>query len=717
MKRIMPFTSRITLVFILLLQSGVFAQTWNPDAITSTYTYLKKENGKYRLVRSLGDGTKDSLSTTYDLIYRYNDYLMKPGYVGRKDTVWYLLDFDKQPFLIPAQKYIGQDFFLVNNGKTFSVYSIKEKKIIIENITHYNTYLADSLIMDSTSNEIPYYKLNTNSSYTQLLDGHIFWVRNSDKITYWLSEYGYFNMKNVSVFRKKSGAKSLYGLQVVAYENSVYENKVIIPPVYDSIFDYGQFTFAKKGRKYDAYNSLMMKVAADLDDYFCFTGDDGLMSVRIDGKIGLRTLLGTEVLRPVFDSLVIDRLIVAQKNDSMFFYEPGKLLKSIPKKKGANYAVDGGYLFSPFYIYEYYAGSSKTFFLYNPYKNNILNTSMYEDVFLFDIQNGNYLLTAKKNNKYGVIDLNNKVILPFEYEYISLGLMEDYWSGGRFFVVTKNGKTGFINSETKEIVPIVYDGIGILDVNSRMIPEKISLKRDKLYYLYNWKTKKLSEYGYDTLVVGKYVHSSWGQKQAGFLGTQNGVVYMVDTTGKKIFDFNNIEAKENGAYVVLEYKSFNNKLVNICPLASINRCEELNKEHHYAIVFCLNRYFVVNKYGEMSTPFEGYPEIYHHDHQLFFGAKTKKQVGLFDMKGNEVGKLSKYKVAYPEYDMKTNECYYIFQDSKKKKGVMNMKGELLLECKYADIGSITDGKCMVWPTTKTQEEVDLKKLVPLKWEK
>lgn len=193
----------------------------------------------------------------------------------------------------------------------------------------------------------------------------------------------------------------------------------------------------------------------------------------------------------------------------------------------------------------------------------------------------------------------------------------------------------------------------------------------------------------------------------------------VDTTTKKAYNFNNIRVKKLGQYVVLEDTVSNNIPININPLASINRVEELNKGHHYAIVFCLNRYFIINKYGEMSAPFEEYPEFYDHEKGLVFVKmfKSAKASGLYDFKGKEIGKLSKYKYAYQECDMKTNECYYIFQDSKKKKGLMNMKGELLLECKYADIGSISEGKFIAWITTKKQEDVELSKLKPLEWKK
>ena len=52
----------------------------------------------------------------------------------------------------------------------------------------------------------------------------------------------------------------------------------------------------------------------------------------------------------------------------------------------------------------------------------------------------NPMIVASKNNKFGVIDVNNKVIIPFEYNDIKRNFS---WKIARLFEVTKDGKNYF----------------------------------------------------------------------------------------------------------------------------------------------------------------------------------------------------------------------------------------------------------------------------------
>lgn len=680
----LPMLNKLILGLIIsfLLKSNLIAQTWDLNAITSSYVSLKHENGKYGLLRELGDGTKDSIQSIYDCIYKFTDYLMKPGYVGKMDSSWYLLDFDKPAFLIPAQKYLGHGFFLTTLGKAFSLYSVKERRFIMDNIWQYNTYLQDSLVMDNTTKEISFYSFNKSNTYTQLFDNDLFWVKNRNGLTYWLSPYGYFYIKNNLCFKKKVNNKSLYGLKIIMSE----AEKQIIPPIYDTIFDYGQITFARKGKKYDAYNTLIEKIASNLDDYFYYIGDDCLMNNRINGKVGIITISGKEILNPIFDSVWIDKLIIATKNDSIFFYEVNKLVKSLPKTRTSTYKITGSYELLPFYISSNTNGKEKIEIIYNFYSNQLLDASAYEEIYPFGIRNGNYLFTAKKNGKYGIINLKNEIIHAFEYDYISQSLVEGFWFENRFFIVTKNGKSGIINNLMKEIVPIEFNNIDSSIATNRMIPTHFTAKKENLTYLINWDSKTQSKLGYDTIQITKKYdyYSKNNEKLVSITATKDGEIFFIDSTGKKYFDFTNIEIKEHGEHFTLEETKLNKNSINITPLATINSVEDFNQEHSYAIVFCLNRYFVINKYGEMSAGFEKMIELYDYKNNLIFGSKFKKDKanGLYDFNGNEIGKLSKYRLVDLHEEKISHSKYFIFEDSKGKKGLANAKGELLLECKY-----------------------------------
>ena len=52
----------------------------------------------------------------------------------------------------------------------------------------------------------------------------------------------------------------------------------------------------------------------------------------------------------------------------------------------------------------------------------------------------NPMIIANKNNKFGVIDVNNRVIIPFEYSDIKRNFS---WKLARLFEVTKDGKNYF----------------------------------------------------------------------------------------------------------------------------------------------------------------------------------------------------------------------------------------------------------------------------------
>jgi hypothetical protein len=48
------------------------------------------------------------------------------------------------------------------------------------------------------------------------------------------------------------------------------------------------------------------------------------------------------------------------------------------------------------------------------------------------------MIVASNNDKFGVIDVNNKIIIPFEYSNIKRNFS---WKLGKMFEVTKDGKT------------------------------------------------------------------------------------------------------------------------------------------------------------------------------------------------------------------------------------------------------------------------------------
>jgi len=113
---------------------------------------------------------------------------------------------------------------------------------------------------------------------------------------------------------------------------------------------------------------------------------------------------------------------------------------------------------------------------------------------------GNVLLAVKLNDKYGIIDTLDNVVIPFEYELLKRTPWVDnyYW-------VRKNGKYGAIDIRTNKIViPLKYDGIGIFNLSEELakasgLPDHLVwVKRDDKCGLLDFSNKMIIPIIYTT---------------------------------------------------------------------------------------------------------------------------------------------------------------------------------------------------------------------------
>lgn len=85
---------------------------------------------------------------------------------------------------------------------------------------------------------------------------------------------------------------------------------------------------------------------------------------------------------------------------------------------------------------------------------------------------------AKIKGKYGVIDKNGKIIIPFQYD--SLGTDQEYWFGMDYYKslgvlpAVISGKTGFLDSDGKLIIPAEYESFGFLSYSDEISSHYLS---------------------------------------------------------------------------------------------------------------------------------------------------------------------------------------------------------------------------------------------------
>lgn len=143
----------------------------------------------------------------------------------------------------------------------------------------------------------------------------------------------------------------------------------------------------------------------------------------------------------------------------------------------------------------------------------------YEDA--HDVFHG--LAQVKQNGKWGAIDINEKTIIPFKYDYMR-PFSESYLG---LAWVSMNNKQGYINTGGREIIPVKYDDVD--DTYKRLDSvELLAVKnngkwgalnghgREVIYLKYD-----LISYGYDDMIPA-VLNDKWG---------------VLDRTGETIIPF------------------------------------------------------------------------------------------------------------------------------------------------------------------------------------
>jgi len=84
-------------------------------------------------------------------------------------------------------------------------------------------------------------------------------------------------------------------------------------------------------------------------------------------------------------------------------------------------------------------------------------------------------LVVRKGNKYGVIDLNNQIVIPFVYDNVDWARYPDYWKFSQYDQNRKY-KTGLVNAFAAKIcVPVEYDDLKIIGPETFILVEKDGL--------------------------------------------------------------------------------------------------------------------------------------------------------------------------------------------------------------------------------------------------
>lgn len=286
---------------------------------------------------------------------------------------------------------------------------------------------------------------------------------------------------------------------------------------------------------------------------------------------------------------------------------------------------------------------------------------------------------VKKNNKTGVFSrLNKSEIIPLKYEDIKIPYPGGFNKSNLFFV-KQNNKFGIINDKNQIIIDIIYDEI--TDKFDRYEDNLIShfiLKKGNKYGIADKNGKLLTEFTYDYL-VSLYQPPSYNPIKD-FYGKINNVELFIhiDKDGK--ISSNNINQEEEfEAVAIVGISNLGGEIVDI----SFNEKKEDN---------ILKKYKIDKLYNDTIPSLTSYMVS---DNRRYFKILKNNKLGILDINNDSTTFFKRkyetfHKIFSYEKENKSFQDKYSFRKIilttyKNKIGIINEKEEVIFPFKIDKI--------------------------------
>lgn len=334
-----------------------------------------------------------------------------------------------------------------------------------------------------------------------------------------------------------------------------------------------------------------------------------------------------------------------------------------------------------------------------------------------DSETGWYRIKLIKPDKWGFIDKDSTIVIPFEYDFLnpfenhlayakkgnkeffitnknlelkvdydevrifSFGLSAvrtgkkwgfinekgklvipiiydevDYFTQNNLCAVVKNGKSGFINKNGKEIIPIIYD-----DVRSEQLDDIVIVKKNKKWAFFDNQGKQLSDFIYDNVFRTDYYDFS-----------------------KDIFTRDKSTFFKNGAVLVLKNRKYEFLNEKIKPAFQNNQFDYATVFDAFknAIVKRNGKYGMIKPNGDFKVPLEyDFIEPYDTNHGNFseyYNARKGKVYSIFNQNLKKIGES--FEPIYNNF--RTDNPAISFKNVKGKYGVVDRNGNIKIPFIY-----------------------------------
>ena len=430
----------------------------------------------------------------------------------------------------------------------------------------------------------------------------------------------------------------------------------------DLMYEKSVLKYSKDG-KYGIINLAGKKITSAIyEEIDTLQFKEGELLVKKDGKYGVINIKGTILVKPQYDKIEVDK-----------FYEEGNGYKK------AGYIVsnttDEGYR----YGYVNIEGKKIIDTKYNDLYR-VMEVSS-DDVYIICAENGKYgllkngkqvitneyqslvynesnnTITALKGRKYGIISIDGKTIIPFEYKQIDI-------SGEYIYATTTDDNTKVYNSNGQETD--IQENIAIINVENTDYKIYINTQNDKTTYSIYKNEEELTKnkYTYITYLFDNYFIAC----------NEEGKLGVIDSSDKiKIeFIYNSIQQIENTNMIQAVNNNTKNTEIYSKEMKKICELENAKVENNieYLKIYNDNEVKYISKEEKEVTNKEVFKN------NKIFAKQQGNKWGFVDANGNKI-------VDY-DYDKVTEVNKYGFAGIKQdgKWGVIDSNGKIITEPQY-----------------------------------
>ncbi len=343
-------------------------------------------------------------------------------------------------------------------------------------------------------------------------------------------------------------AQYRFGLQITKDKKKGFTDKrgnVIIPPIYDNVDSFYEsgmdyFIKVKQGEKQGVIN-LKNEIIIPIN--FEWIGEENgffkVVTPDPNRKFGLYSKSGKLVVPAEYSWITNSetqdsKITILRKDANSYNFLNQKSELIFPENiTQYGYVLNEEKLLNPFDE----RGKSLLFVKGKNGKYGLLNetTEVLEVPMIYDqiiqrfASERSLYFSVKKNKKFGLINEKNKEIIPFQYDFIDINLIEAKYNDvsdiSYNVIVVKGKKFGTVNLKNQEQIPFIYDDLQRISENGLF-----KAKKGKEYQIINSKNEVVNKGPFDQVANFEQVDRRTRVSQA--LTFYNNKMKVINDKGK-----------------------------------------------------------------------------------------------------------------------------------------------------------------------------------------